>query len=96
MTGTCAEANANSPQGEGSLLVPTHAIPIDGGGARHSVQMVGAVGQGGDPLAVSLGLLFPGETGGSNPIRAGLRFCSLRRPAHVQWALLCPTASMPL
>lgn len=55
-------SEAYSPQGEGSLLVPPHAVPVDGGGTWHSVQMMGAVGQGGDPLAVPLGLLFPGET----------------------------------
>lgn len=64
---------AHSPQGEGSLLVPTHAVPVDGGGTRHCVQMVGAVGQGGDPLAVPLGLLLPGDTGGeSHPSDQGL------------------------
>lgn len=72
-----------SPQGEGSLLVPTHAVPVDGGGTRHGVQMVGAVGQRGDPLAVSLGLLFPGETEGeSNPVRPGLCSPSLRTHSH--------------
>ena len=64
---------AYSPQGEGSLLVPTHAVPVDGGGTGHSIQVVGAVGQGGDPLAVPLGLLLPGDTGEeSHPVNQGL------------------------
>lgn len=77
----CAEpkhCSAHSPQGEGSLLVPTHAVPVDGGGTWHSVQMMGAVGQGRYPLAVPLSLLFPGETQREiNPFRPGVRFCSL-------------------
>lgn len=55
------EGEACSPQREGSLLVPAHAVPVDGSGAGHGIQMVGAVGQGGHPLAVPLGFLFPGE-----------------------------------
>lgn len=52
----------HSPEREGSLLVPAHAVPVDGRRARHSVQMVGAVGQGRHPLAIPLGLLFPRKT----------------------------------
>lgn len=49
----------SSPQGEGPLLVAAHAVAVDGGGAGNSVQVVGAVGQRGDPLAVPLPLLLP-------------------------------------
>lgn len=50
---------AFSPQGEGPLLVSAHAVAVDGGGARHSIQVVRAVGQRGYPLATPLPLLLP-------------------------------------
>lgn len=52
----------HSPEREGSLLVPAHAVPVDGCGTRYGIQMVGAIGQGGHPLTVPLCLLFPGKT----------------------------------
>lgn len=48
-----------SPQGEGPLLVTAHAVAVDGGGARHSIKMMGAVGQCGDPLTAPLCFLLP-------------------------------------
>lgn len=50
-----------SPQWEGPLLVTAQPAAVDGGRARHSVQVMRAVGQRGNPLTVPLGLLFPGE-----------------------------------
>lgn len=49
-----------SPQGEGPLLVPAQSAAVDGGGAGHGIQMMGTVGQRGNPLTVPLCLLFPG------------------------------------
>lgn len=46
------------PQRECSLLVPAHAVPVDGCGAGHCVQVMGAVGQGRHPLVVPLCLLL--------------------------------------
>lgn len=51
-----------SPEREGSLLVPAHTVPVDGRGAWYSIQMVGAIGQGGHPLIVPLCFLLPGKT----------------------------------
>ena len=51
-----------SPEREGPLLVPAHAVPIDGRRAWHRIQMVGAIGQGGHPLIVPLCFLFPEKT----------------------------------
>lgn len=51
---------AVSPQREGPLLVAAQPAAVDGGGAGHSVQVMRAVGQRGNPLTVPLGLLFPG------------------------------------
>ena len=50
-----------SPQWEGPLLVAAQSAAVDGGGARHSVQVVRTVGQRGNPLTVPLRLLFPGD-----------------------------------
>lgn len=50
-----------SPQWERPLLVAAQAAAVDGGGAGHGVQVVRAVRQRGNPLAVPLGLLFPGD-----------------------------------
>merc|ERR1712002_197538 len=50
-------------QWEGSLLVAAQSAAVDGGGAGHRVQVVGAVGQRRNPLTVPLRLLFP-EVGG--------------------------------
>ena len=61
-----SEGEAHSPQRERPLLVPAHAVPVDGGGAGHGVQVVGAVGQGGHPLAVPLSLLLPGRHGNTS------------------------------
>ena len=47
------------PEGEGPLLVAAQPAAVDGGGAGDGVQVVGAVGEGGDPLAVPLALLLP-------------------------------------
>lgn len=47
------------PEREGPFLVPAQAVAVDGSGAGHSVQVVGAVGEGGHPLAVPLGFLLP-------------------------------------
>lgn len=50
-----------SPQWEGPLLVTAQSAAVDGGGARHGVQVVRAVGQCGNPLTVPLCFLFPGD-----------------------------------
>lgn len=47
------------PEWEGPLFVSTKTIAVDGGGAGHSVQVMGAVGEGGHPLAVPLSFLLP-------------------------------------
>lgn len=49
----------SSPQWEGPLLVAAQPAAVDSGRARHSVQVMRAVGQCGNPLAVPLCLLFP-------------------------------------
>lgn len=49
----------NAPEWEGPLLVAAESGAVDGGRAGDGVQVVGAVGEGGDPLAVPLGLLLP-------------------------------------
>lgn len=48
-----------SPEWERSLLVSAQAVSVNGGWARHSIQMMGAIGKSWNPLAVSFGLLFP-------------------------------------
>ena len=57
-----------SPEREGPLLVPAHAVPVDGRGAWHRIQMVGAIGQGGHPLIVPLCFLFPEKTWEIRPL----------------------------
>lgn len=49
----------SSPQWEGPLLVAAQPAAVDGGRARHSVQVMRAVGQRWNPLTVPLCLLFP-------------------------------------
>ncbi len=48
-----------SPEREGPFFVTSHSIAVNGGGARHSVQVMGTVGKSGHPLTVSLGFLLP-------------------------------------
>lgn len=48
-----------SPQGEGPLLVAAQPGAVNCGGAGNGVQVVGTVGQCGNPLTVPLRLLFP-------------------------------------
>lgn len=49
----------SSPQWEGPLFVAAQPAAVDSGRARHSVQVMRAVGQCGNPLTVPLCLLFP-------------------------------------
>lgn len=49
----------SSPQWEGPLLVAAQPAAVDGGRARHSVQVMRTVGQRWNPLTVPLCLLFP-------------------------------------
>jgi len=58
--GGCRQsASRRSPQGERPLLVAAQPAAVDGGGAGYCVQVVGTVGQRGNPLAAPLGLLLP-------------------------------------
>lgn len=68
-----------SPQGEGPFLVSSHAVSVDCGGARYSVQVVGTVGQRGDPLTVPLGLLLPDNVRRYKKINQFNYFVTLRK-----------------